>query len=208
MSFFSAQWEEFRTFWRGSGFAAELRRSAAAAVLLALVGFGVCMALPDLLRWIMNLVQEYFSSLNLTDSAGNISAMALFSNNARACAFAMLYGMIPYAYLSALPLGVNFLLLGAMASYYVSNGQSLTGYAAALLPHGIFELPALVLSFAMGLYCCTQMTRRCRKDETAPRAADCIAQMSRLFALLIVPLLLAAALMEAYVTPLVASYFN
>ena len=61
---------------------------------------------------------------------------------------------------------------------------------------------------SMGLFCCSQVTRRCRKDETALRVTDCLFQMSRVFVLLIVPLLLVAALMESYVTPLIASYFN
>jgi len=208
MSFFSVQWKEFRSFWHSSGFSGELKRSAAAFLLLSLAGFGICMALPELLNRIISLIQEYISGLNLTDAAGNLSAMALFSNNVQACAFAMLFGLVPFVYLTALPLGVNSMLLGVAAAYYVTSGLPLVGYFAALLPHGIFELPALVLSFAMGLFCCSQVTRRCRKDETALRVTDCLFQMSRVFVLLIVPLLLVAALMESYVTPLIASYFN
>ena len=208
MSFFSTQWKEFRSFFRSSSFSDELKRSTAAFLLLSLAGFGICMAAPELLNRIIRFIQEYIGNLNLTDDAGNLSALALFSNNAHACAFAMLYGLIPFVYLTALPLGINSMLLGVMAAYYVTSGMPLAGYFAALLPHGIFELPALVLSFAMGLFCCSQVTRRVRKDETALRVTDCLLQMSRVFVLLIVPLLLAAALMESYVTPLIASYFN
>lgn len=208
MSFFSTQWKEFRSFWRSSGFPGELKRSTAAFLILMLAGFGICMAEPELLNRIVRFLQEYISGLNLTDNAGNLSALALFSNNAQACAIAMLLGLVPFLYLTALPLGINSMLLGVLAAYYVTSGLPLMGYFAALLPHGIFELPALVLSFSMGLFCCSQVTRRIRKDETALRVWDCLYQMSRVFVLLLVPLLLAAALMESYVTPLIASYFH
>ena len=70
-----------------------------------------------------------------------------------------------------------------------------------MLPHGIFELPALILSCAMGLLLCRTGTERLRRGEGAapffPRVMDCL----RAFALLAVPLLLIAALAEAYVTP-------
>lgn len=208
MKFFLTQWRELRTFWRESAFREEVKRSAIAFAVLSLLGFGVSIAFPELLDRVMRLVMNYFGGLDLTDKAGNISAVALFSNNVRACVVTMLYGLIPFIYLSALSLGMNSVLLGILAAYYLSGGHSLVGYFAVLLPHGIFELPALILAFAMGLFCCGQTTRRIRKEETTLRLSDCITQMSRLFLLVIVPLLFIAALMEAYVTPLVAAYFH
>ena len=73
------------------------------------------------------------------------------------------------------------------------------------MPHGIFELPALVLAFSMGLYVCGQVTRRCRHDETALPLWDCVPLMSWLLLLVLIPLLAVAAAMEAYVTPLLLS---
>ena len=81
-------------------------------------------------------------------------------------------------------------------------------YFAALLPHGIFELPALILAAALGLFLCRQMTRRCRHDETALPLPVCLTQIARVFLLLIAPLLAVAAVMEAYVTPLLIGLFS
>ena len=52
-----------------------------------------------------------------------------------------------------------------------------------------------------------QVTRRCRRDETAVRFWECLVLMSRMLLLVLIPLLAAAALMEAYVTPAVAALF-
>ena len=80
-------------------------------------------------------------------------------------------------------------------------------YAASLLPHGIFELPALILAFSMGLYICGHLTRRCRRDPAALPLGACLGLAARLLVFLLLPLLILAALTEAYVTPLAAGLF-
>ena len=98
-------------------------------------------------------------------------------------------------------------LLGVLGAWYVSEGVSPLVYLAAVIPHGIFELPALILAFATGLYVCGQVTRLCRRDKEALHVWDCLLLMSRVLFLALLPLLAAAAVVEAYVTPLVASLF-
>ena len=80
-------------------------------------------------------------------------------------------------------------------------------YAASLLPHGIFELPALILAFSMGLYICGHLTRRCRRDPAALPLGACLGLAARLLVFLLLPLLILAALTEAYVTPLAEGLF-
>lgn len=192
--------------WR-SGYGAEVKRSAIAFLLLVLLSFGVSLAVPALRESVIQRVVQMMGSLNVTNENGTLSAAALFSNNLRACTFTMLYGLVPFVPLSALALGMNAILLGVLAAQYFTGGTSLLLYFLALLPHGIFELPALVLSFAMGLYVCDQVTRRCRKDETAVPVLDCLVLMGWLLMLVLIPLLAVAAAVEAYITPLLLSCF-
>ena len=73
-------------------------------------------------------------------------------------------------------------------------------YVLGALPHGIFELSALILSCALGLLICRPGTERILKKSDTPffrRVLDCI----RVFLTFSVPLLLVAALIETYVTP-------
>lgn len=206
MTLLRPQWEALRKVW-DNGYRDEVRRSAIAFVLLYFIAFAGSLALPELREAVMARVAELFGSLSVTGDGGELSALLLFSNNIQACAMMMLYGLIPFVHLTALPLGMNAMLLGVLLGHYAANGMSIPLYLASLVPHAIFELPALVLAIGMGLFVCGQLTRRCRHDETALSFRECFVNMSRVL-LLVLPLLLAAAVTEAYITPLVSSLFQ
>jgi stage II sporulation protein M len=176
--------------------------------VLVVIGFVVCLLSPQLLEQLTQWILALFDRLNVLDDSGRISVAAVLGNNLRACALCILYGLIPFVYLSALTLGLNALLLGVLAAYYLHSGQSLLLYAVSLLPHGIFELPALVLSFSLGLYLCGQVTRRCRGGEDAPSVRLALTGALRVFCMLIVPLLAAASVVEARITPAILSLFS
>lgn len=191
----------------GNGLKEEVRRSAIAFAVIWMLVFAVCMAIPELR---IRLADFMFSTLNGLGAAGengSISALALFFNNIEVSAFIMLYGLIPFVQLTALALGVNAMFLGVMAAWYAAEGVSPLAYFAALLPHGIFELPALFLAFGTGLYICGQLTRRCRKDPDACSLWMCLTLASRMLLSVLVPMLAAAAVIEAYVTPAIAAHF-
>lgn len=195
-----------QTAWH-DGLAGEVKRSTIAFFTLAVLAFIICLALPDLRQRLVDYVLSAMGGLDIQDASGMISAPALLSNNLRACLFTMMYGLVPFLLLPAMSLGVNAIMLGVLAAWYVSEGASLLVYLAAIVPHGIFELPALILAFATGLYVCGQVTRLCRRDKEALHVWDCLLLMSRVLFLALLPLLAAAAVVEAYVTPLVASLF-
>ncbi|MEG1594230.1 MAG: stage II sporulation protein M [Oscillibacter sp.] len=207
MNFFKTQTAELRTVWQ-VGYGPEVKRTAIAFVILVVFSFGLSLALPNLRDTVMGYVMNLFGGMDVLDENGRISALFLFSNNLQACVSVMLWGLLPFLRFPALSLGTNAMLLGVLAAHYAANGLSLAVYFAALLPHAIFELPALVLAIAMGLFVCGQLSRRCRRDETAIPLWDCFTHISRLLLVALVPLLAAAALMEAYVTPWIVSFFQ
>lgn len=197
---------DLREAW-SDGLGEEVKRSAIAFFTIWVLFFAVCAIFPDLRT---KLVQVMFSTLNgknLSDESGRLSVLALFLNNVQATAFIMLYGLLPFIQLPALALGVNAMMLGVMASWYAAEGISPLAYLAALLPHGVLELPALFLSFGTGLYICGQLTRRCRKDQSARSLWACMTLASQMLLSVLVPLLLIASFVEAYVTPAVAALF-
>ena len=77
-----------------------------------------------------------------------------------------------------------------------------------LFRSGILELPALFLSFGTGLYICGQLTRRCRKDPSARPLWACMTLASQILLSVLLPLLLIASFVEAYITPAVAALFH
>ena len=73
-------------------------------------------------------------------------------------------------------------------------------YLVGVLPHGIFELVALVLSAAAGLYLCRAVSAALlKKQKGAVRAA--IGRCGQTMVLWILPLVIVAAVIESYVTP-------
>ena len=200
------QWALLRQQWRG-GFSSALARTAIAFLILTVIGFGVSLAFPELLNRMMDFFMGYLMDGDVVNETGTISAGALLRNNLTACFYAISYGLIPFLYLPAATLGINATLIGAMAAYYAVSGLSPLLFLAALLPHGIFELPALVISFTAGLELCRQITGRCLGREGIPPMLQCLSDAARLYLFPVLPLLAVAALMEAYVTPWLTSFF-
>ena len=193
--------------WR-NGLSNEVFRAAIAFPVLVVLAFILCMVSPALREGLLSYVFAAIDGTGALNDDGTLSAMAIFSNNLRATVFIMAYGLIPFIQLPAMALGVNAMVIGVLAAWYVTQGYSVTAFLAALLPHGLLELPALVIAFSVGLYVCGHVTRRIfRRDENALHVWDCLVLMSRTLLLVLLPLLAASAVLEAYVTPLVASLF-
>ena len=179
----------------------EFLNTAAAFAVLAVLGFAAGMLFPDAAQQLLDRFAAQLEQLGLSSNVPQSQMMAtLFFNNVTASLLAMLYGLIPFVPLSALALGTNALMLGAFAAIYQQQGIGLGVYVLGVLPHGIFELSALILSCALGLLICRTGTERILKKSDTPffrRVLDCI----RVFLTFSVPLLLVAALIETYVTP-------
>ena len=179
----------------------EFLNTAAAFGVLVLLGFAAGMIFPDMAQQTLQNFAAQIEQLGLTDDVPQSQMMAtLFFNNITASLLSMLYGLIPFLPLSALALGTNALMLGAFAAIYQQQGIGLGVYVLGVLPHGIFELSALILSCALGLLLCRTGTERILKKSDTPffrRVLDCI----RVFLTFSVPLLLVAALIETYVPP-------
>ena len=179
--------------------------SAAAFFLLFLIFFALGFLFPELQDRFFGMTQSSMASSGIIQEDGSIDAAMLLSNNISACGFIMLYGFLPLLRFPAFPLGINAMSIGITAAAYAKDGLSMALFFAGLLPHGILELPAMFLAFGTGLFICDNMTRRLRKDPTALGAWGCTVVMARVHLLVLLPLLVAAAMVEAYVTPLVMS---
>ena len=167
------------------------------------VAFLVLVVLSYISATILTYFNEVVADSGIVRDDGSFSALALFGNNLRAMVLSTLYGFIPFLYLPALSMGVNAILLGMVASSV--NGQWLL-LAAGILPHGIFELPALCLSLAAGLCLCQNINRYIRKNEKGIMT-PLLLNILRVTGLVVIPLLVVAAIMESYVTPAVMQLF-
>ena len=94
-----------------------------------------------------------------------------------------------------------------MGAYYHINGMPLSVFLAGILPHGVFELPALAIAAALGFTLCLTLAKKILRAPGTPLMKDLASDVLRTLLLILFPLVLVAALMEAYVTPLVMGMF-
>jgi len=84
----------------------------------------------------------------------------------------------------------------------LAHQQSAAAIMAGTLPHGIFELPAVILAAALGLSGGVRLINKIRgRGDYSVR--EKVTKNLRFFITFIVPLLLIAAIIEVFVTPLI-----
>lgn len=177
--------------------------TAVAFLVLVVLSYIAGRLFPEIPATILTYFNEVVADSGIVRDDGSFSALALFGNNLRAMVLSTLYGFIPFLYLPALSMGVNAILLGMVASSVSGRWLLL---AAGILPHGIFELPALCLSLAAGLCLCQNINRYIRKNEKGVMK-PLLLNILRVTGLVVIPLLVVAAIMESYVTPAVMQLF-
>jgi stage II sporulation protein M len=124
-------------------------------------------------------------------------ATAIFLNNAFKTLCAIVFGMI----LGIVP--VIFLLAnGAALGVAMSISTQIRGLwpsLLAILPHGILELPAVFLGTSIGLMIGRRAAQQLSGRAETPIGAE-VLQGIKYFCTVIVPLLLVAAFVEAFLT--------
>ena len=143
-------------------------------------------------------LQERFAEAlqqeELMDAQGGIRMPELFLHNVRTVASSMLAGLVPFLFLPAAILLLNGGLLGVVLSLYGKSAWKLL--LLGILPHGIFEIPAIMLLL------CRSVMDSLRKKPGAQPLEKLFPALFRVFFCYCVPLLLAAAAIESWVTPL------
>ena len=196
------QFRAIGDFWRAE-YGRYVGMTAAAFLVLLVLAYIAGRLFPDIPVSVISAFNEDIAGSGIVQEDGSFNVLALFTNNLRAMVLGVLYGFIPFLYLPALALGVNAAILGMLAS--LIDGQWLL-LAAGILPHGIFELPALFLSLAAGLCLCQNINRYIRKNEKGIMK-PLLLNILRVTGLVVIPLLVIAAIMESYVTPAVMQLF-
>ena len=196
------QFRAIGDFWRAE-YGRYVGMTAAAFLVLLVLAYIAGRLFPDIPVSVISAFNEDIAGSGIVQEDGSFNVVALFTNNLRAMVLGVLYGFIPFLYLPALALGVNAAILGMLAS--LIDGQWLL-LAAGILPHGIFELPALFLSLAAGLCLCKNINVYIRKNEKGVMK-PLLLNILRVVVLLVLPLLVIAAVMETYVTPALMQLF-
>ena len=148
-----------------------LRATILAAVFFAVsVGLGAVTVVSDpaVGEELMALFAEQVAGQILSDSPA-ILAWNLFLNNLSTCLLLFLGGA-SFCVVTLLILSVNGLLIGAVTEL-VREQQGLAFIAAALVPHGIFEIPAFLIAGGLGLLLGQELLEHAERLAELHRAA-------------------------------------
>lgn len=150
-------------------------------------------------------IGESLMTLFQNEIAGQISidnpvdlCVKLFANNLEACILLFLGGA-SIGLLTLAILGINGVVIGAVTQI-VSETHSALYLAAALVPHGIFEIPAFVISASLGFVLAQALIAEWYGAGDAAAEAQ---SLGKLFLCVVLPLIAVAAVVEAFITPAV-----
>ena len=167
-----------------------------AGVVLGVIAVRHNAELADYLRRSVVGFVEHFHGLSKPRLAA-----AIFLNNGLKSLGAMLLGVL-LGLAPLLVLIVNGAALGAIV-FLTIPVRGLERTLLAILPHGVLELPAVWLATSIGLMLGGLAIKRLVKKADVDLRNE-IARAGKFFFAAIVPLLFFAALVEAYLTPLIA----
>lgn len=185
-------------------FSSHLWMASVAFAVLLVLGVVLGCIFPDIAQQFVAFFTGNLSGSGIVDEDGKIHLLPLLFNNIRAAMATISYGFLPFLFLPALSLGINALLIGFFAAFYLNNGMNMLYFCAAIIPHGIFEIPALVLSIALGLYLCGTINDYVRHN-TKGVVKSSLQDILRVLCLRAIPLFVIASFIECYITPRIAN---
>ena len=155
---------------------------------------------PSRMEELRTLVSDNLANLDQLQS--HIPAPLVFFNNARTTIVFLLAGVISFGTLGLTLYMVNFALVGGVLGAANLVGFSpLLVFAVGVLPHGLFELTAVILATAamlrVGVLLISPDTDRSLGETLLVSLADWF----KVFVGLVIPLLALAAVIEIYLTP-------
>ncbi|HQV63802.1 MAG TPA: stage II sporulation protein M [Anaerolineales bacterium] len=201
--------------WYGRVLGTALRRIAPAILAVALIagvslwmGYDWIMvnvpqalskASPENLQKLSDRVREMPDISNLQES---INAPFLFLNNTRAVTLIFFAGLFSFSVLGVLLYMVNIGIIGGLFGLFQLLGiQPWPIFLAGVVPHGVFEIPALMIGSAVVLYMGVAIVTPQTGKSMGEVILELFADWAKIFIGLVVPLLAVAAMIEAYITP-------
>ena len=170
--------------------------SCAMFLLFIVTGYWTSHANPETGDVVYEIFEEMVVAEVISDSAP-VMAFQIFINNLQICMLVFLGGAT-FGLLTIFLLMVNGILIGILIEVMLRD-MSAAALLVGLLPHGIFEIPAILVSTALGMIMARGLWEELAGNGNVLDAAKAA---GKLFLLYVVPLILIAACIEGFVTPI------
>lgn len=161
--------------------------------------------LPTELISFSKLENGFVEGLEVMRFYSPVGVGTVWLHNLRAVMIATLLGVFSFGVLGLIILMLPMTIIGYVAANVALAGSSPLPFLAALvLPHGIFEIPAIVLAMAAILNLGATLTAPADGKTIGEAWLLAAAKWARMMIAVVLPLFLLAALVEVYITPQVA----
>jgi stage II sporulation protein M len=138
------------------------KHAARALGLGFVLGFAFFGFQPGQERRALELVVKAFENIPL-EASPLVLVRELFFHNAWATVMAVGAGLVPFLFLPILDPFVNGGVLGLLASVSKHQGLDVPRlFLTQILPHGLFELPAILYATSLGLYLSAEMGKKAK----------------------------------------------
>ncbi|MBP5204039.1 stage II sporulation protein M [bacterium] len=173
--------------------------------VIALLGYAIGSKYQE---YAAQFISEFLQSKSyMINDDGSVNCLLLIYNNIVACVVGIITGIVPFVFNPILSIFLNSTIIGIVIGALNTGDMPVISYIlVGILPHGIFELPAMMYSFSLGIYLCIEVTKTCLKKNKHPMK-KVLLDILWSFLLVIIPLLIVAGLVEAYITPLLIAKF-
>lgn len=174
-------------------------------ILLAVVMHFVFLTQPEATKTVFENISGIIDNLNIpTEGWGCFRG--IFFNNIKAMSFCIIYGFIPFLFFPVFILCTNIMSISAVSAYSIIAGNSKEYVFFTILygivPHGIFEIPAICLSVALGINLCIKLNKKIVGNDEI-KFSDTVKNTLRIAVIAVIPLTVSAALVETFLTPLI-----
>ncbi len=167
----------------------------AAFLLTAVAGAAIVSGSPETGRQFIQIVRdEILGKVDAHDPPA--LAVFIFANNLQACILLFLGGAT-FGLLTLFIIAANGIIIGGIMEL-VRAERGLLYVTAAVLPHGIFEIPSFIISASLGFILGAALHAEWRGGGDSAATAG---GHARTFLLVVVPLVAIAAIIEAFITP-------
>ncbi len=151
--------------------------------------------------------ENIYSALQSIPGGSGTVILAIFWQNFRVVLISMVLGALSFGILGVIPLIASMGVVGYLLSLLATNGLSPAQYLLGLiLPHGIFEIPALIIASAAVLRGGALLAAPDEEKNIGQSFIESLGDWCKLTVGVVIPLLIIAACVEVWITPLVATY--
>ncbi|MCB0223098.1 MAG: stage II sporulation protein M, partial [Anaerolineae bacterium] len=149
-----------------------------------------------------NISPETFTSVQKIQFLPEVSTSAIFFNNVRVIVLAGIISIFSFGSLTLILTLINAGLVSFLIAQVVQlNHNPWIFMGAFILPHGIFEIPAIIIGMAFALRIGAALISPPRGFDIGQALLLTTANFLKILIFLVVPLLLVAGYIEANITP-------